>query len=1022
MPILRRRPVPILPLPDLQGIPDDQPVYYLKATGEIFLDYESYATRLSFLLQRQFQCEYSGKTNLDYFSALQSERAESRIVRERFPDELKGRVLATVQFRVMGRLDTLVDHVYERYKDRFFAAEKVFVDLQGDKYFARIASVFPPQNIRDMLPASASSSTDTEAPDYVPVAHKLGIDLNIDAKQAKSQDDASEYLYTVQLMDEEHKFEGSFMEVRARSLSRDRLSFSKSIMKRYLRECLTRSASIGAPWIVKPSIARAFDIPTEQTDNEEERNRIAKEGKLAKRRKTGEGTPVGAVEGRAEGGGKRRRMDAPGTPSSVADTSASTSALASASAAKKPIKYPIEDLDLDATSVIDGRILRRTKTDVPELPVKPQPKKGLLVPKESVDRFVETWNTLNVFSKPLFLSPFSLDDYYGALTHTTLDPRCTLLVEIHASLTNVIGTDTSRVLGSTGAVKASQVSHATHTPTPGPEETGTPMGEDSNPLDAAQDEVPGGGGGEIDSLAAYEQSETNKLVRLGISYGKRWDRQAKLKSAEGREGWERHLIGALCQRGGPMYLEGFVRVMRHLFVGHPGLPERDDEAPADGEEKPQVGAGDANGVKGKEKGKTKVKAEDDDEQEEEEEEEDTSNPELAYLSLSLADKLEVIAYLCTLVMGSKAVRTYIEECDVKLTELRKERAEVNKERKTLVEQQATLAAGGTIPISPTASRNGDAMEVDSRAPSEAGDASSSAARPSSRAPATANGEEDDEEDQLDSDAESTGGASEAGSTLSSSVSRRAAALEEKRLASLAGSSGRGQNIEQLRASAVAKTKGLVARATIDDKIRVNSIRDDTVEREFRRYQLVPRCRPLGKDRFHCRYWWFDGIGGMDLIKKSTVDPSGEVVTYGTGRLIVQGPSREDWEMISESRSKGVDGELSMTKRRVEEEVAEDEEALLGPDEWAYYEDEDDLDTLSTWLNSKGTRELALKIAIAKWKNLLVAGFQKRLHDAAHPELPRYEPTPLASRRSRSVKAEPVMPNTYLGYINRNSKY
>jgi bromodomain adjacent to zinc finger domain protein 1A len=33
----------------------------------------------------------------------------------------------------MGRLDALVDLVYERYKDRYFAGEKVFVDLGGDK-------------------------------------------------------------------------------------------------------------------------------------------------------------------------------------------------------------------------------------------------------------------------------------------------------------------------------------------------------------------------------------------------------------------------------------------------------------------------------------------------------------------------------------------------------------------------------------------------------------------------------------------------------------------------------------------------------------------------------------------------------------------------------------------------------------------------------------------------------------------------------------------------------------------------
>ena len=34
---------------------------------------------------------------------------------------------------VMGRLDALVDLVFDRYKDRYFSGEKVFVDLAGDK-------------------------------------------------------------------------------------------------------------------------------------------------------------------------------------------------------------------------------------------------------------------------------------------------------------------------------------------------------------------------------------------------------------------------------------------------------------------------------------------------------------------------------------------------------------------------------------------------------------------------------------------------------------------------------------------------------------------------------------------------------------------------------------------------------------------------------------------------------------------------------------------------------------------------
>ncbi|GAA5838269.1 hypothetical protein JCM3766R1_005505, partial [Sporobolomyces carnicolor] len=214
MPLQRRKPVQLLPLPDLDGVSEDTPVFYLKATGEIFLDYESYAARLSFLLSRTFQCEYSGKSHLDYFSALQSEKQESKVVRERFPNELKARVLASVQYQVMGRLDKLVDLVYDRYKDRYFVGEKVFVDLSGDKYYARIAKVFPPQAIRDQHQAASGPQDD-----FSLVAHKAGTDLDIEPKQASARDPASEYLYTVQLMDEEHKFEGSFMEVKQKALS-----------------------------------------------------------------------------------------------------------------------------------------------------------------------------------------------------------------------------------------------------------------------------------------------------------------------------------------------------------------------------------------------------------------------------------------------------------------------------------------------------------------------------------------------------------------------------------------------------------------------------------------------------------------------------------------------------------------------------------------------------------------------------------------------------------------------------------
>lgn len=48
---------------------------------------------------KQFQCEVTGKSGLDYFEALQSEKQEARIMHARFPAPLKPVILQAVQWR-----------------------------------------------------------------------------------------------------------------------------------------------------------------------------------------------------------------------------------------------------------------------------------------------------------------------------------------------------------------------------------------------------------------------------------------------------------------------------------------------------------------------------------------------------------------------------------------------------------------------------------------------------------------------------------------------------------------------------------------------------------------------------------------------------------------------------------------------------------------------------------------------------------------------------------------------------------
>ena len=59
----------------------------------------SYSQRMQFYLQKVFVDEYSGKSGIDYFEALDTEFEESKKTSDKFPDALKPKVLRACQFR-----------------------------------------------------------------------------------------------------------------------------------------------------------------------------------------------------------------------------------------------------------------------------------------------------------------------------------------------------------------------------------------------------------------------------------------------------------------------------------------------------------------------------------------------------------------------------------------------------------------------------------------------------------------------------------------------------------------------------------------------------------------------------------------------------------------------------------------------------------------------------------------------------------------------------------------------------------
>lgn len=91
--------------------------------------------------KRVWQCEFTGKSNLTYYEALESERSEKEQVEDKLPEELQKSVLVYIQFRKLHfnttlnhaihylwtietqRLDAVVDNAYKQFLKRYVETE-----------------------------------------------------------------------------------------------------------------------------------------------------------------------------------------------------------------------------------------------------------------------------------------------------------------------------------------------------------------------------------------------------------------------------------------------------------------------------------------------------------------------------------------------------------------------------------------------------------------------------------------------------------------------------------------------------------------------------------------------------------------------------------------------------------------------------------------------------------------------------------------------------------------------------------
>ncbi|CAL1696016.1 unnamed protein product [Somion occarium] len=914
MPTCRRKRVlltqPSQTLLDALQAGTNKEVYYLAQTGEIFETYEAYAARMSFYRMKQFQCEVTGKSGLDYFEALESEQHEARTMHSRFPEPLKAAVLKAVQWQIMGRLDHLVEAVYERFKDRYYPDERVIIDVQGDKYFARVVQVFPP---RPPLPIQSTSRLGSEEQastsssplsDEEPSIHRIAEDMKIPVKEANIRDDPAKYYYKVQILEEERqpgagkqsekskgkdkqsKYSGSLMDVQCADMSRDRLAFSKSILRRFIRDCVDRDAAVASPWTVKPGIAARYGVDTVMPDETRRDMETLKKGESDKRKKVWEDKEgphkrqkkLSAAE-ELKATAERKEQEARDKETKAQKAKEEAERLAVEKKKKKPIRYPTEDLDV-VLGDRDKKNGMKVKRPVPSRSAMP-----FGTDNATNEAFLMVWNFLNVYGQPLHISCFTMDDFEAAIRHSAPEP-CPLIAEIHSTLIYNLRT------------------------------------------------VPFTRFNALISLAHLKQKVGPNDAVLGVSLetleeglgdiGNNWER-APLRHIEGRDGWEESLVGCLKDHA---TLENFPRLREVLTRLNWAI--EDDEATSSSRGKPSPHA------------ITSITP---------------SSPRVQYPVLPTSDKVTILAFMCSMAVSSKSIHAHMEVCEEQLTALRKEKIEVNRTKKQYLEEMVAIM--------------GESKEG---------------------TPKTNGAEEDTalQESSDLSDIPGSEGETETGSATPSGrpkLSRRKTQATERQLA---------------RARQANEKQKLAEHRRLDEEVNKLERRLEGIERDFRKLLGAIRVKPLGRDRFYNRIWWFDGMGSASLIG------SGGAIQYGSGRIFVQGPSEFDNEVLERR-----DGDVKA--RRLEEEG---EEGMLGVGEWAVYDTIESMDAFVAWLNPKGVRELALKNTLTKWWPHIGPGMRRRTADltstARAPEARRSTRT---KQTGSDLSREPYMQWTNRRAVN-----
>ncbi|KAI0875060.1 ATP-utilizing chromatin assembly and remodelling N-terminal-domain-containing protein [Hypoxylon argillaceum] len=918
MVLFKRKPVQFLQAPQIDD--ESSEVWHIPHTGEVFLTYEDYLARIDFYNQPRFICQITGHSGLTFFEALKSELAGAQEVDQAFPEALKGPVLRRVQFQTISRIDTLVDMIYDEFKADYYPGEPVTIQLMTGERLTGI--------VRDK--ARLGSKV---LPDGTLTQPYSRYSTSIDGRPDEEAVVASEHI------------------------SRDRKIFTKSVLRSFIKKTVTREAWNGAPWLVKHDVAAQYHIDTRVPPHLRYDNKLLERKQQQAQKRALQPTnglhdlngafhnvgPVRLPELKpAPKNHKLHRVhqhDHPGAqilrnpnmfldqdhgplppvpgdnpfhfPVPLRHSIPAPVAFAQPEPPPPPPpppKYPIEDLQLPPRDDYVRPPLKFICYDPPDGAVDsgaPSEK----IQMKSAGPLLETWDTLNVYCEVFKLDSFTFDDFIQALEVANADTPCQLFTEIHcAVLKQIVGSeaDDGKLLVNLPELDDEEEDEGESTlPTPEPEPEPKPIGRATRSSLAKL---------EIERLRAEaEAAEKEKTPETTVKHRASellvdFDWIDELKKRNFQDGgWEMIMVGLLHQLSKNPRQTAVCEELLAALV------------PPDEEPSPEL-----------------IRDQ--------------------YSSLDVNLRISALQIICMLTMETKAIRGYMDDCAEVMTRYRKEKIDLQRERrqtmeelKVLNDQRKILLPDNMPPSPPTNSAEVSKANGDTK-PARSYDSP-----------------DDPSEDGNDSDDDGRARRSlRRGGDRAVERQRKREEKERKKEAELAAKAPK-QSKQFLKVLRDIQKK--------EDQIKECEDKIAVIDNDLREADCG-RTRILGKDRFWNRYYWFErnGMPYAGLPNSSTA-----YAGYANGCIWVQGPDDMEREGYIDLPSQYQDEYQAKFKMTVPQrkKMEEGRTSVYDARQWGYYSEPSQVDSLLNWLDPRGFNELKLRKELLLYKDKIVMNMENR---------------------------------------------